>query len=300
VLFRDQSGTVRSLEDRCPHRRVPLSLGKVINGQLRCAYHGWTFEGERGQCVNIPNLNESEKISPQLRADAFRVREHEGFIYLASRQDSAGAAEFPLTLPAALQEAPQASGRQVLSVEAPTYLAALLDGPHLLLGLTGVCLTDFFIGDVSRSPGALTLYRTAIWSHKRKPHEKQWGLSSLSLRTEIFPAQSAARLTLLDVGDTPLLSVVLAVVPGQRHTVQVHWRCAWLADYAAAAPALVRWRARGQQCPLQIYPTIAGAALADLLPGPSVYLAAPDHLADSGAATGAAACSHSTAGEVSL
>ena len=51
VLFRDKDGKVVALEDRCPHRRVPLSLGKVIQGELRCAYHGWTFNGTVSQML---------------------------------------------------------------------------------------------------------------------------------------------------------------------------------------------------------------------------------------------------------
>ena|SRR5690606_17249105 len=38
VLFRDAQGTARALENRCPHRRVPLSLGRVLdNGMLHAA-----------------------------------------------------------------------------------------------------------------------------------------------------------------------------------------------------------------------------------------------------------------------
>jgi phenylpropionate dioxygenase-like ring-hydroxylating dioxygenase large terminal subunit len=43
VLFRGESGQIGALEDNCPHRRMRLSLGKVVNHQLQCRYHGWTF-----------------------------------------------------------------------------------------------------------------------------------------------------------------------------------------------------------------------------------------------------------------
>ena len=49
VLWRDHEGHVRALEDRCPHRRAPLSLGCVLgNGMMQCGYHGWTFDGATG------------------------------------------------------------------------------------------------------------------------------------------------------------------------------------------------------------------------------------------------------------
>src|SRR5258706_15323621 len=41
VLFRS-GGRAAALIDRCPHRNVPLSLGRVLaDGRLECAYHGW-------------------------------------------------------------------------------------------------------------------------------------------------------------------------------------------------------------------------------------------------------------------
>lgn len=284
VLFRDKTQRICALEDRCPHRRVPLSLGKVIDGNLRCAYHGWTFEGQGGQCVKIPNLAETEKLSPQLRADAFVVREEGGFVYLQAHAgeltepDSAQAAGL-LQVNPALTGALQQSGREVITTSADAYLRALLDGPHLLMALNGVCITDFFLGDVVQLPGSqpgLQLDRTAIWTHKAKPHERQWGISTLVLRTEIYPEQSAARLQLLDVGERPLVNILLAVVPGKRNTVQVNWRCSWLRDYAAIAPPSVRWRIAGGRCPLRVFGAVDGRALADLLPGPSVHLQADD------------------------
>ena len=42
-------------EDRCPHRSVRLSIGTIEDGCLRCAYHGWAFDGG-GRCVDIPSM----------------------------------------------------------------------------------------------------------------------------------------------------------------------------------------------------------------------------------------------------
>ncbi|KAF5843468.1 hypothetical protein DUNSADRAFT_15763 [Dunaliella salina] len=43
------------VEDRCPHRFAPLSLGRIVDGQLLCSYHGWRF-GKGGECTDIPQL----------------------------------------------------------------------------------------------------------------------------------------------------------------------------------------------------------------------------------------------------
>ncbi|MFT3666530.1 Rieske 2Fe-2S domain-containing protein [Piscinibacter sp.] len=55
VLWRDEAGAPRAAPDRCPHRGARLSLGRVCDGMLECAYHGWRFDGE-GRCTRIPAL----------------------------------------------------------------------------------------------------------------------------------------------------------------------------------------------------------------------------------------------------
>lgn len=53
VLFRQENGDVAALEDRCPHRLLPLSRGQVRGNSLQCGYHGLTFDGA-GLCVDAP------------------------------------------------------------------------------------------------------------------------------------------------------------------------------------------------------------------------------------------------------
>src|SRR5262245_42768467 len=44
VLFRDGAGRCGLLERACPHRRADLSYGRLEDGGLRCAFHGWLFD----------------------------------------------------------------------------------------------------------------------------------------------------------------------------------------------------------------------------------------------------------------
>ena len=53
VLFRTEAGVAAALEDRCPHRLIPLSMGRVLGENIRCAYHGARFAGN-GACVAVP------------------------------------------------------------------------------------------------------------------------------------------------------------------------------------------------------------------------------------------------------
>ena len=52
VLFR--SGDAYGLlDDRCPHRNVPLSEGRCVGDHVECPYHGWQFDAG-GQCRKVP------------------------------------------------------------------------------------------------------------------------------------------------------------------------------------------------------------------------------------------------------
>ncbi|MCT7343057.1 Rieske 2Fe-2S domain-containing protein [Pseudomonas aeruginosa] len=53
VFYRGEDGRVAALEDFCPHRGAPLSLGFVEDGVLVCGYHGLAM-GEDGRTRAMP------------------------------------------------------------------------------------------------------------------------------------------------------------------------------------------------------------------------------------------------------
>lgn len=57
VLFRKQDGSVVALEDSCPHRRLPLSMGRIQGDVIECGYHGLQFDCS-GSCVGAPTATE--------------------------------------------------------------------------------------------------------------------------------------------------------------------------------------------------------------------------------------------------
>jgi nitrite reductase/ring-hydroxylating ferredoxin subunit len=81
VVYRDVGGAVHALLDRCPHRRLPLSKGRVTRDGLQCGYHGWTFDGA-GQCTLIPNFRPAESPSSRIQVDAYPAGEAEGLAFL--------------------------------------------------------------------------------------------------------------------------------------------------------------------------------------------------------------------------
>ncbi|MEK7216060.1 MAG: Rieske 2Fe-2S domain-containing protein, partial [Chloroflexota bacterium] len=53
VLYKDRSGAIGLIGDRCPHRKVNLLYGIPEQDGLRCPYHGWLFNAD-GRCTEQP------------------------------------------------------------------------------------------------------------------------------------------------------------------------------------------------------------------------------------------------------
>lgn len=51
AVFRDAEGKLHGIEDRCPHRGVELSLGRVEDSHIRCVYHGWRIDGASARVI---------------------------------------------------------------------------------------------------------------------------------------------------------------------------------------------------------------------------------------------------------
>lgn len=97
VLFRDSAGQIHALEDRCPHRQVKLSHGKVVGDQLECAYHGWRVDGT-GQCADVPYLGEQQKL-PSCKLQRYPVIEQDGFVWLFLGDAAAAELIKPMGMP---------------------------------------------------------------------------------------------------------------------------------------------------------------------------------------------------------
>lgn len=130
VLFRAEGGKPSALLDRCPHRNVPLSMGRVVAGQLQCGYHGWRFDGA-GQCRAIPGLVGDGELALKSRAaEAYATREQQGYVWVYSTPGAAPADE-PYKFPH-YGEAGYASVRQQFVVDATVHAVVenALDVPH--------------------------------------------------------------------------------------------------------------------------------------------------------------------------
>jgi toluene monooxygenase system ferredoxin subunit len=55
VLLVHVDGDVRAYQNRCPHRAWPLERGRLEDGVLTCANHGWRFDIATGHGVDPPD-----------------------------------------------------------------------------------------------------------------------------------------------------------------------------------------------------------------------------------------------------
>jgi len=97
VLYRDNSGVVHALEDRCPHRQVKLSHGRVKVDYLECVYHGWQF-APSGECVVVPYLAANQKL-PNCQIRQYALKEQDGFIWLFPGDTAKAELVSPLRVP---------------------------------------------------------------------------------------------------------------------------------------------------------------------------------------------------------
>jgi phenylpropionate dioxygenase-like ring-hydroxylating dioxygenase large terminal subunit len=80
VVWRDKDGTLRALEDRCPHRGARLSKGWNLGDRVACWYHGVEVDG-CGKVANVPAVANCP-MEGESRVKAYPVREAHGAIFV--------------------------------------------------------------------------------------------------------------------------------------------------------------------------------------------------------------------------
>ena len=78
ILYRTGAGAVVAMQDRCPHRYVPLSLGCLDGDIVQCGYHGLRFDAT-GACVHIPG---QDTIPPKARVRVYPTHERYTFVWI--------------------------------------------------------------------------------------------------------------------------------------------------------------------------------------------------------------------------
>lgn len=83
VAWRTRLEKVTALDDRCAHKRYPLSKGKLLPDDiLECGYHGFSYNAD-GRCVGIPALHDRTENIPRTAAQKkYPVVERDGYVWI--------------------------------------------------------------------------------------------------------------------------------------------------------------------------------------------------------------------------
>ena len=96
VIFKDDKGRYGLIGRRCPHRGTDLAYGRLEDGGLRCAFHGWLFD-VNGKCLQTPAEPDDSNLCANIRQKSYPVVEKSGILFAyhgAGR--AAGISEFRL------------------------------------------------------------------------------------------------------------------------------------------------------------------------------------------------------------
>ena len=80
VLFKDGEGRYGLIGRRCPHRGTDLAYGRLEDGGLRCAFHGWLFD-VGGKCLQTPAEPEGSNLCANIQQKSYPVVERSGILF---------------------------------------------------------------------------------------------------------------------------------------------------------------------------------------------------------------------------
>jgi len=80
VLFRDEQGRYGLIDRHCAHRGADLAFGRLENGGLRCAFHGWLYDVS-GQCLETPAEPKDSMLCKNVTQRAYPVKEKSGILW---------------------------------------------------------------------------------------------------------------------------------------------------------------------------------------------------------------------------
>ena len=80
VAFKDDKGRYGLIGRHCPHRGTDLAYGRLEDGGLRCAFHGWLFD-VNGQCLQTPAEPDDSNLCANIKQKSYPVVEKSGILW---------------------------------------------------------------------------------------------------------------------------------------------------------------------------------------------------------------------------
>ena len=80
VLWRDDSGNICCIDDKCCHRGASLSSGHVYKDNIICPFHGFEYD-KTGKVSVIPANGRKTEVAKHYHVESYIVKEAYGFIW---------------------------------------------------------------------------------------------------------------------------------------------------------------------------------------------------------------------------
>jgi phenylpropionate dioxygenase-like ring-hydroxylating dioxygenase large terminal subunit len=81
VFWRDSAGKVICLRDKCAHRGVQLSKGKIISSHIQCPFHGLEYDSS-GKVTIIPANGKNTPVPERFQVVSYPTHEVHNFIWI--------------------------------------------------------------------------------------------------------------------------------------------------------------------------------------------------------------------------
>lgn len=78
--------TISAFSDLCIHRGTPISMGWIENGEIVCAYHGWSYNAD-GRCTRIPSIPPEHPIPKKACLTRYRAAERYGVVWVSQSEN---------------------------------------------------------------------------------------------------------------------------------------------------------------------------------------------------------------------
>lgn len=213
VLGRDAHRRAFALRDNCPHRGMPLSLGRFDGCNVECIYHGWKFDARTGQCCEVPALaGDSNGVKvDRLFARSFPCREQDGYIWIFLGD--------PGHPPAAAADLPPVPSLPVFSERYRTFFQSVLLPVDVDQGVLGLL-------DPAHGP---YVHESWFWRSRKLQREKEKIFEPIpnGFRMSAHPPSTNTMLyKILGVYNQPVTTTIDFVLPNLRvETIRCgpHW-----------------------------------------------------------------------------
>ena len=202
VMYRLENGTPVALEDRCVHRHLPLSMGRLVGDKLQCHYHGLQYDGS-GQCTKVPG---QDIVPPNAKIKSYPVVERYKWIWIwmgdPAKADPAQITDFHW-----FDDPEWGAGQSYLHVKANWQLIVdnLLDLTHLAFvhetTIGNSALVDKAAVKVTRAPNNVVVTRWVLDAPPPPTFQKAGNFKGHVDRWQIIDWVPPAYLR-LDVGAT--------------------------------------------------------------------------------------------------